>query len=91
MSEIEINTRRARTKSEIEHDAKWGKEASNILKAAMARQSVNAPQLAELLTEHGRDTTPQALRNALSKGRFKASWFLEVLSLLGEVDIHLRK
>jgi hypothetical protein len=82
-------TRRARTKKEVELDAHWGKEAAKIIKAAMARKGVNAPQLAEMLTEYGRPTAAQPLRNLLSNGQFKAAWFLDVLNLLGEKDVSL--
>lgn len=82
-------TRRERTDKELDRDREWGTEAARIVKAAMKRRGLNAVQLAALLTETGRPTEPQALRNLLSAGRFRAAWFLDVLNLLGEKDIKL--
>lgn len=79
--------RRERTDDELERDREWGTKAARIVKAAMARQGLNAVDLAEILTESGRPTTPQALRNLLSAGKFRAGWFLDVLTILGETDI----
>lgn len=82
-------TRRERTVDELERDREWGTEAARIVKAAMKRRGLNGVQLAALLTENGRPTEPQALRNLLSAGRFRAAWFLDILNLLGEKEIKL--
>lgn len=88
-AELTPKARRERTTEELDRDQKWGTEASRIVKAAMKRRGMNAVQLAELLTENGRPTEPQALRNLLSAGKFKAAWFLDTLILLGEKEIKL--
>lgn len=82
-------TRRGRTNDELVRDREWGTEAARIIKAAMKRRGYNAVQMAALLTENGRPTEPQALRNLLSAGKFKAAWFLDVLNLLGEREVKL--
>lgn len=82
-------TRRERTDEELARDREWGTEASRIIKAAMKRRGLNGVQLAALLTESGRPTEPQALRNLLSAGKFRAAWFLDVLALLDEREIKI--
>lgn len=82
-------TRRERTDVELDRDREWGTEAARIIKAAMKRRGLNAVQLAALLTENGRPTEPQALRNLLSARKFRAAWFLDVLNILGEKDIKI--
>lgn len=88
-AESKHKTRRSRTTEELERDSAWGTEASRIVKAAMKRRGLTAVQFAEILTVNGRPTEPQALRNLLSEGKFKASWFLDVMNLLGEKDIKI--
>ncbi len=90
MNNDKQKTRRSRTKVEIKNDIYWGREAAKIIRAAMARKGVQAPVLAEMLTEQGRPTEAQALRNLLSRGNFKAAWFLEVLNLLEQTDIKIK-
>jgi len=70
-------------------DDLWGKEASSIIKSAMARNNIKAPELAEMLTEHGRPIEAQALRNKLSRADYKAAWFLDVMLLLGQTQIYI--
>ncbi len=67
----------------------WGKEASKIIKKAMLDKGVKAPELAEMLSKNGSEITQAHINNRLSKGNYKASWFLEVLSLLGADNINL--
>ena len=74
--------KKARSQREYDLDKFRGKEASEIIKVAMKRKGVKSPQLAEMLTHFGRPIGSQGLRNRLSDGNFKASWFLDVLHLL---------
>ncbi len=64
----------------------WGQKASRIIKTAMAAKGIKAPELALMLNENGSKVTQSQINNRLSKGNYKAAWFLEVLSLLGVDD-----
>jgi len=64
-------TRRARTAKEIDLDKAWGNEAKLIIKSVMARRSIDAANLARMISEHGRPTDTQVLRNNLNCPLFK--------------------
>jgi hypothetical protein len=55
----------------------------------MARHQIKAPELARLLNETGDSITPQQINNRLFKCNYKASWFIKVLTILGENEIQL--
>ena len=80
-------TRRSRTDDEVDLDEKWGTEAARIIRATLKRRGLSLTQLAEMPTEHGRPTELQMLKNTLTRGQFKAAWFLDVLNMLGESDV----
>lgn len=65
----------------------WGTYAANQIRLAMKSQEKSFAEMARLLSEAGYPISTQALRNQLSRGNFKASWFLHALSLLGIQEI----
>lgn len=69
----------------------WGACAANKIRSAMKSQNMSFSDMAHLLTEAGYPISTQALSNQLSRGNFKASWFMHALSLLGiqEIEIFL--
>jgi hypothetical protein len=67
----------------------FGRKASIIIKVSMARHQIKAPELARLLNETGDSITPQQINNRLFKCNYKASWFIKVLTILGENEIQL--
>jgi len=76
----------SRSEKEIELDNLFGNKASRIIKSKMAFVDMNTEGLADLLTKSGRPSTPQAIRNKLREGNFKAYWYLHVLYLLENLE-----
>ncbi|MFK5947232.1 MAG: DUF6471 domain-containing protein [Methylococcales bacterium] len=82
----EIKKRRTKTETELKLEKFWGEKAKANIKAKMALNQVSSIQLTEMLTQSGRISDLQGVRNMLSVGKFKASWYLHVLHLLDEYE-----
>ena len=91
MQNVVTPSKKPRTGRELELDRLRGKEASLLIKKAMKSRGIKSPELAMMLTEHGRGTSSQGVRNKLSTGNFKAAWFLDVLHLLKANELLLEK
>lgn len=63
----------------------WETKAANILKAELKRQGVTYAQLAERINDKEVN-----IRNKLSRGKFSAAFFLQVLDSIGKVDVQIR-
>jgi len=79
------NIKSARSTHVKELDRFWGSKAKGLLKSKMALNNINAIELAQLLTKAGRPSKPQGVRNMISEGNFKASWYLHVMHLLEQL------
>jgi len=80
-------TRKSDEAKEVEKA--WGTYAANRIRSAMKSKNKSFTEMAGLLSDAGYPISTQALRNQLSRGNFKASWFLHALSLLGIQEIEI--
>lgn len=67
----------------------YSSEAKAILKAEMKRRGASYADLVALLAIQGVKESEANLRNKVSRGNFSASFFLQVLDVLGTTFLHL--
>lgn len=79
------NTEKKKSVSEKELDKKAAVEIKRYIKSEMALRGISYKKLAELLTEHGRAITEQGLRNKVSKGSHRTTWYWDLLKTLQSV------
>jgi len=72
--------------SEKELDKKAAVEIKRFIKAEMALRGINYKKLAVLLTQNGRPITEQGLRNKVSKGSHRTTWYWDLLKAINSIQ-----
>ena len=72
--------------SEKELNKKAALEIKRFIKAEMALRGINYKTLAVLLTDNGRPITEQGLRNKVSKGSHRTTWYWDLLKTMQSVQ-----
>ena len=67
----------------------WEQEASNLLKAELARRGLNYQALHEHLAKIGIDKSPQNLNKTINLGKFSLIFFLQCAKAMGLKQINL--
>lgn len=67
----------------------WERQAKNVIRGEMAMRGMTQHQLIEKLGTLGVDETIPNLRNKLSRGRFTAAFFLQIMTAIGVTTITL--
>ena len=63
-------------------DKAAAQEIKRHIKSEMALQGVSYKKLANMLTEAGRPITEQSLRNKISKGSHRTTWYWDLMKAL---------
>ncbi len=58
------------------------KEIKRKIKSEMAAHGLNAIDVAERLTDMGRPITAQGLRNAISNGNHRTTWYWDLMKAI---------
>lgn len=64
-------------------------KAKNILKAELKRRGLTYADLAEKLAAIGVEENERNLNNKISRGGFTAAFFLQCLTAIGALSVHL--
>lgn len=64
-------------------EAAWAEDVKRLLRAEMTRRGVTYDQLAERLAEIGVEDSAVNLRNKVARGKFSATFLMQVLTALG--------
>lgn len=72
--------------SEKELNKKAAVEIKRFIKAEMAIRGINYKKLAVLLSDNGRPITEQSLRNKISKGSHRTTWYWDLLKAIQSVQ-----
>jgi hypothetical protein len=67
----------------------WKKAAGLLLKLEMDRQGITSGKLAKRLQKIGVDTTPDSIRQKISRGTMKTALMLQCMYVLGIDHIDL--
>jgi hypothetical protein len=70
-------------------DKEWREKAAAMVKAEMARRSISYRQLQMRLQAMGIEDNEKNLSTKISRGRFAASFFFQVMAALGVRTIRL--
>lgn len=73
-------------KSEKALDKAAAVEIKRHIKSQMALKGINYKNLAKLLTERGRPITEQSLRNKISKGSHRTTWYWDLIKAINSKD-----
>ena len=65
------------------NELEWIAHAKGLLKAEIARRNLNYRQVSKKLSEIGVDESPSMIRSKISRGKFSAIFFLQVLTAIG--------
>lgn len=76
------NSPKKKDKSEKELDKVAAVEIKRHVKSLMALKGINYKTLAKLLSEYGRPITEQSLRNKISKGSHRTTWYWDLLKAI---------
>src|SRR5690348_14029847 len=66
----------------------WEEEVKSILKAEIKRRKSSYRDLVDRLKDVGVEISEPVLRNKISRGNFKAVFFLQCLAALGSTSMH---
>lgn len=69
----------------------WNQDASNLLKAELARDNVKYDELLIRLKALGVNETYQSLAAKINRGTFSFSFFMQCMKAIDHSDIRLRK
>ncbi|UAA37312.1 hypothetical protein KIH87_11295 [Paraneptunicella aestuarii] len=76
------NSPKKKDKSEKELDKVAAVEIKRHVKSLMALKGINYKTLAKLLSAYGRPITEQSLRNKISKGSHRTTWYWDLLKAI---------
>lgn len=71
-----------KSKREKALDKAAAQEIKRFIKSRMALAGLSYKELAEKLTEAGRPITEQSLRNKVSKGSHRTTWYWDLLKVI---------
>lgn len=69
----------------------WAEQAKRIVRAEMVRRGITYEVLSERLAALGVHDTPVNMRNKIARGKFAATFMLQVLEAIGCQSVDLRK
>ena len=67
----------------------YEERAANLLKAEIKRKGLTYAQVIERMEANGVSENERNLRNKLSRGKFTAAYFLQVMEAIGAFEIRL--
>lgn len=67
----------------------YEERAANLLKAEIKRKGLTYAQVVERMAANGLAENERNLRNKLSRGKFTAAFFLQVLEAVGVFEVRL--
>lgn len=69
--------------------ADWEAEAKGIIRGELKRRNLSYSDLAERLAVIGVTETPRNIQNKITRGGFKAVFFLQCMEAIGVKNVHL--